>query len=368
MRKPMKAVAIAAAATMILPVGACGGARTGIGAGSDGKGQVSVGISMPEQQLERWQIDGANLKKQLESYGYKVTLQYADGKTDLQSSQIQNMANQGANYMVIASIDGTATGAAAEQAQSNGAKIIAYDRLIMNTNAVDYYTTFSLTEVGRQQGEYIERKLGLKDGKKGPFNVELMSGSPADNNAKYYYEGAWSVLEPYFKSGVLQSKSGKVPKSLNDWQSIGIDDWDRQKGQAEMENRINSFYNNGTHLDAVLAPNDAIALGTVNAVEGAGWNYFPVITGQDAEKANVRAIIEGKQSMTVYKDTRQLAKATAQLIKQLVDGRKPDLKDTFDNGKKKVPSALLMPVSVDKDNAKKELVDSGYITAKDAGL
>ncbi|WEV68904.1 sugar ABC transporter substrate-binding protein [Bifidobacterium sp. ESL0775] len=369
MKKLVKGIALAAAAAMIVPLAACGGARGGDSAnGGKSSGPVTIGISMPEQQLERWQIDGTNLKKQLESYGYKVTLQYADGKTDLQSSQIQNMANQGAKYIVIASIDGTATGAAAEQAASNGAKIIAYDRLIMNTDAVDYYTTFSLTEVGKLQGEYIEKKLGLKEGKKGPFNVELMSGSPTDNNAKYYYEGAWSVLGPYFKSGVLQSKSGKVPKSTADYQSIGIDNWDRQKGQAEMENRINSFYNNGTKLDAVLAPNDAIALGTVNAVESAGWNYYPVITGQDAEKANVRAIFQGKQSMTVYKDTRKLAKTTAELIKDLVDGKKPKAKDTFDNGKKKVPSTLLTPISVDKENAKQELVDSGYITAKDAGI
>lgn len=366
MKKMSTGIAAVAATALLLPLTACGTARGG--AEASDSSEVNIGISMPEQQLERWQLDGDNLKKQLESYGYKVTLQFADGKTDLQSSQIQNMANQGANYVVIASIDGTATGAAAEQAASNGAKIIAYDRLIMNTDAVDYYTTFSLTDVGKMQGQYIVDKLGLENGKKGPFNVELMSGSPTDNNAKYYYEGAWSVLEPFFTSGVLQSKSGKVPKTVDDWQSIGIDNWDRQKGQAEMENRINSFYNDGTKLDAVLAPNDAIALGTVNAVEGAGWNYFPIITGQDAEKANVQAIVQGKQSMTVYKDTRELAKTTAALIKDLVDGKKPNAEDTFNNGNKDVPSVLLTPISVDKDNVQKELVDSGYISASDAGL
>lgn len=370
MKKWKKIIGIAGALAMLLPFAACGAPSTrgGASGAANKSGKISVGISMPEQQLERWQIDGENLKKELEHFGYKVTLQYADGKTDLQSSQIQNMANQGANYVVIASIDGTATGAAAELAESNGAKVIAYDRLIMNTDAVDYYATFSLTDVGRMQGEYIVDKLGLKEGKKGPFNVELMSGSPTDNNARYYYEGAWKVLEPYFKSGVLKSKSGKVPKSIDDWKSIGIDNWDRQKGQAEMENRINSFYNDGTKLDAVLAPNDAIALGTVNAVESAGWNYFPIITGQDAEKANVAAIVQGKQAMTVYKDTRKLAKATAKMIKDLVDGKKPNTKDVFNNGNKDVTSVLLSPVSVDKTNAKKELVDSGYISAADAGL
>lgn len=347
MNKWTKAIAAVAATAMLIPLAACGSSRSSNSGSSSSKdaSDVNIGISMPEQMLERWKIDGSNLKKQLEGYGYKVTLQYADGKTDLQTSQIQNMANNGMDYVVVASIDGTSTGAACEQAQSNGAKIIAYDRLIMNTDAVDYYATFSLEEVGKMQGEYIEKALGLKDGKKGPFNVELMAGSPTDNNAGYYFKGAWSVLGKYYKSGVLQAKSGKVPADETEWQSIGIDNWDRQKAQ-----------------------NDAEALGTVNAVEGAGWDYYPVITGQDAEKANVQAIVKGKQSETVYKDTRELAKATAQMIKDLVDGKEPEAKDTFNNGTKDVPTQLLTPVSVDKTNLKEVLVDGGYISAKDAGL
>ena len=364
-----KAIGVLAAATMLVPLAACGGSRGATTAGGDGgSDEVNIGISMPEQMLERWKIDGENLKKQLEGYGYNVTLQYADGKTDLQTSQIQNMANNGMDYVVIASIDGTATGAAAEQVAANGGKVIAYDRLIMNTDAVDYYATFSLEDVGRMQGEYIEKALGLKDGKKGPFNVELMAGSPTDNNAAYYFKGAWSVLGQYYKSGVLTAKSGKVPADETEWQSIGIDNWDRQKAQNEMENRINSFYNDGTKLDAVLAQNDAEATGTYNSVEAAGWDYYPVITGQDAEKANVQAIVQGKQAMTVYKDTRELAKATAQMIKDLVDGKEPDAPDTFNNGTKDVPSQLLTPVTVDKDNVKEVLVDGGYISAADAGL
>lgn len=366
MRKLVKGLAVVSVAGALLSTAACGSARSSTGSSDS---EVSVGISMPEQQLERWQIDGTNLKKKLESYGYKVTLQYADGKTDQQSSQIQNMANNGVNYVVIASIDGTATGSAAEQAKAAGAKVIAYDRMVMNTDAVDYYATFSLTEVGKMQGEYIVKKLGLDNGKKGPFNIELMSGSPTDNNAKYYYQGAWSVLEPYFKSGALQSKSGKVPKSVDNYRSIGVDNWDQQKAQNEMENRINSFYSSGTNrLDAVLAPNDALARGTVQAVQSAGLNYYPIITGQDAEQASVQAIVKGQQSMTVYKDTRKLADTTANLIKSLVDGKKPETTSTFPNGNKEVPSIMLTPVSVDTSNLKKELVDSGYLTSSEAGL
>ena len=157
MNKWTKVLGVVAATAMLIPLAACGGSRGTTTAGGDGGSSdtVKVGISMPEQMLERWKIDGENLKKQLEGYGYDVTLQYADGKTDLQTSQIQNMANNGMNYVVIASIDGTATGAAAEQVASNGGKVIAYDRLIMNTDAVDYYATFSLEDVGKMQGEYI---------------------------------------------------------------------------------------------------------------------------------------------------------------------------------------------------------------------
>ncbi|QOL34621.1 sugar-binding protein [Bifidobacterium lemurum] len=368
MNKWTKAIGVVAAAALMIPLAACGSTRGETSGGGASDDEVNVGISMPEQMLERWKIDGENLKEQLEGYGYNVTLQYADGKTDQQTSQIQNMANNGMDYVVIASIDGTATGAAAEQVAANGGTVIAYDRLIMNTDAVDYYATFSLTDVGRMQGEYIEEKLGLKDGATGPFNVELMAGSPTDNNARYYFEGAWEVLGPYFESGVLQSQSGKVPASVDDWQSIGIDNWDRQKAQNEMENRINSFYNDGTKLDAVLAQNDAEATGTYNTIEAAGWDYYPIITGQDAEKANVQAIVQGKQSMTVYKDTRELAKATAEMIKALVDGDTPEAPDTFNNGNKDVPSQLLTPVTVDKDNIQEVLIDGGYISAEDAGL
>lgn len=366
-----KMMAVLSGAAMVLSFGACGASRGSSGAASSGTmdpSKTTIGISMPEQQLERWSRDGANLKKDLEKDGYKVLLQYADNKTDLQASQIQNMANQGANIVVIAALDGTAVGPAAEAAKSNGATVIAYDRLIMNTDAVDYYTTFNLSEVGKLQGQYIVDQLGLKDGKKGPFNVELMTGSPTDNNAKYFFEGAWNVLGPYFKSGVLVSPSGKVPKSTDDWQSIGIQNWDRQNAQNEMQNRINSFYTGGKHLDAVLAPNDALAMGTVNAVDAAGWNYYPVITGQDAEKANVANIVGGKQSMTVYKDTRKLASTTVKMIEDIANGKKPDTTENYNNGKKDVPSVLLTPVVVDKSNVQSELVDSGYITAKEAGL
>lgn len=372
MKMLKKFAAIGIGVSMLVSVAACGTTRSGSQDQSETKtldpSKTLVGISMPEQQLERWNKDGQNLKQLLEAQGYQVNLQYADGKTDLQTSQIQNMANQGAKIVIIASLDGQATGAAAELCKENGATVIAYDRMIMNTDAVDYYTSFDNEKIGEMQGKYIVDSLKLEQGATGPFNVELMSGSPDDNNAKYYFEGAWKYLGPYFKSGVLQSQSGKVPESVDRWQSIGIQSWDRQKAQSEMENRINSYYNMGVRLDAVLSPNDSIALGTVNAIEGAGLNYYPIITGQDAENANVQAIVQGKQSMSVFKDYKKLADAAVEIVNAVAQGKQAKTSTTQNNDTKDVPSQLVVPEVVDKANVKTLLVDSGYISAHDAGL
>jgi putative multiple sugar transport system substrate-binding protein len=371
MKKWMKGVALVAGMMMLLPAAACGNGRDSqpsTPSGDTKAEDITIGVSMPSQQLERWNKDGANLKQQLEDKGYKVILQFADDKVDQQASQIQNMANQGAQYLIVAAIDGTAVGPAVEAAKENGATVIAYDRLIMNTDAVDYYATFNLEDVGHLQGQYIVQALGLDQGKKGPFNIELMTGDPADNNAKFFYSGAWAELEPYFKSGALVSPSGKVPETPDDYQSIGIQNWDTQKAMDEMQNRINSYYTDGKHLDAVLSPNDSLALGTINAINAAGWDYYPIITGQDADTPNVPLIVKGEQAMTVFKDTRQLADATAQMVVALINGETPTTDSTFDNGNKTVPSQQLKPVIVTKDNVQSALVDSGYISAEDAGL
>ncbi|MCI1896231.1 MAG: sugar-binding protein [Ancrocorticia sp.] len=374
MKFTRKAIAGISALALMTGLAACGGSSRGTDAASGGTeasanaSDTLIGISMPTKSLERWNKDGANLESQLEKLGYKVSLQYADNKPNQQVDQIQNMANDGAKVVIVGSIDGTAVGPAVEAAKSNGATIIAYDRLIMNTDAVDYYATFDLAEVGKLQGQYIADALGLEDGATGPFNIELMTGSPDDNNARYFFEGAWSILGPYFESGVLQSPSGKVPSSVDDWQSIGILSWDQKKAQDEMENRLNSFYTGDTKLDAVLAPNDALALGTVNAIEAKGWDYMPVITGQDCDKANVANIVAGKQSMDVFKDTRKLADAVATMTDQIVKGETVETDSSYNNGTKDVPTKLLTPITITKDNVQEELVDTGYISAEDAGL
>ncbi|BDO41264.1 multiple monosaccharide ABC transporter substrate-binding protein [Cellulomonas sp. NTE-D12] len=342
------------------------------GATSANAAGTLVGIAMPTKSLERWNRDGAHLEDLLKKAGYQTSLQYADNKVDQQVTQLQNMINQGAKVLVIASIDGKALGPVLQQAADKGAKVIAYDRLINESPNVDYYATFDNYKVGQLQGQFIETALGLKDGK-GPFNLEPFAGSPDDNNAKFFFSGAWDVLNPYVQSGKLVVPSGKAPKTDADWTSIGIQEWKSETAQSEMQNRINSFYAGGKKIQVVLSPNDSLALGIAQALDAAGYkpgSDWPVLTGQDADKANVLNMLQGKQSMTVWKDTRALGDEVAKMVDQVVKGQTVDVNDTktYDNGKKVVPTYLLAPQVVTKDTVKKSLVDSGFYSASDLGL
>lgn len=364
MNKIMKALSVVASGSLLLSLAACGGSRSAASSSAEATdpSDMTIGLSMPTKSLERWNKDGANLKEKLEKSGYKVILSYADNKTSQQTSDIENMANKDANVIVVAAIDGTAVGPAVEKAQSNGAKVIAYDRLIMNTDAVDYYATFDLEKVGALQGQYIIDKLGLEDGKKGPFNIEVFTGSPDDNNAKLFFKGAWELLQPYFESGVLVSPSnhgGGVTAdfSLDKWQSIGVQNWDAAKAQTDMESILDSSYAHGEKLDAVLSPNDAVAVGVVNAIESKrpdmkpNTDAWPIITGQDCDAPNVTQIAQGKQAMSAFKDVNKLADAVYEMVEELAQGKEPTgVTGKYNNEKKDVPTKVLDPVTVTKDN------------------
>ncbi len=242
--------------------------------------------------------------------------------------------------------------------------MIAYDRLIKGSKNVDYYATFDNFQVGVLQAAYIEKALDLKAGK-GPFNIELFGGSPDDNNAFFFYNGAMSVLQPLIDDGSIKIKSGQMGMD-----KVGTLRWLPATAQARMDNLLSAFYST-THLDAVLAMNDQIANGAVSSLKGVGYgsgkSAMPIVTGQDAETASVKLIISGEQYSTVFKDTRELAKSTVELVDKVLSGGKPEGLDTktYNNDVKVVPSILLTPVEVDKSNYQKLVVDSGYIKAEE---
>ena len=373
-----KLLAIAGSASLILGMAACSSERetpaaTTPAAGSDAPKAdgTLVGVAMPTRSLERWNNDGAHVESLLKEAGYEVSLQYADNKVEEQIKQLETMINQGAKVLVVASIDGTALSNVLATAAAAGIKVIAYDRLINGTDAVDYYATFDNYQVGQLQGKFIEEQLELATTTE-KFNLEPFAGSPDDNNAKFFFSGAWDVLLPYVQDGKLVVPSGKDPKSNDEWTKIGIQGWESAKAQAEMDNRLNSFYGD-KKVDVVLSPNDSLALGIEQSLESNGYKpgaEWPLITGQDADKANVINMLADKQSMTVWKDTRTLGTQVAKMVDQIIKGETVEVNDTetYDNGKKVVPSFLLAPQVVTKDTVQKDLVDSGFYKASDIGL
>ncbi|MBO4762589.1 MAG: sugar-binding protein [Lachnospiraceae bacterium] len=318
-----------------------------------------VGVSMPTKTLQRWNQDGSNMKEQLEKKGYEVDLQYADDDVATQVNQIENMISGGCKVLVIASIEGDSLGTVLAQAKEKGVKVIAYDRLIMNTDAVTYYATFDNFMVGVKQGQYIEDQLGLKSNA-GPFNIELIAGSPDDNNAHIFFEGAMSILQQYIDNGKLVVKSGQKT-----FEQVATQGWKTENAQSRFEALIAANYADGTQLDAVMASNDSTALGVANALASYTGKY-PILTGQDCDIANVKNMIAGKQSMSIFKDTRTLAEKTTEMVDAILKGGEPPINNTkdYDNGKFVVPSYLCDPVFADVNNYQKLLVESGYYKAE----
>src|ERR1700694_5621979 len=259
----------------------------------------TVGIAMPTKSSARWIDDGNNIVKVLKERGYNTDLQYAEDDIPNQLSQIENMVTKGAKVLVIASIDGTTLSDVLKQAKDKGITVIAYDRLIRDTPNVDYYATFDNFQVGVLQAQSIEKALKLKEAK-GPFNIELFGGSPDDNNAFFFYDGAMSVLKPYIDSGKLVVRSKQVGMD-----KVSTLRWEASVAQARMENLLSAFYTS-KHVDAVLSPYDGLSIGIIAALRGVGYGSkempMPIISGQDAEIPSVKSILAHEQYSTIFKD------------------------------------------------------------------
>ncbi|MHA3019506.1 multiple monosaccharide ABC transporter substrate-binding protein [Mycobacterium sp. BMJ-28] len=350
-------VALLVMATVVL-VG-CGRATESAGSSTSEKG--TIGIAMPTKSSERWVADGQNMVDQFKALGYKTDLQYGDDVVQNQVSQIENMITKGVQLLVVAPIDGSSLTNTLQRAADAKIPVISYDRLIKGTPNVDYYATFDNFKVGVLQANYIVDKLKLGSGA-GPFNIELFAGSPDDNNATFFYDGAMSVLKPYIDSGKLVVRSGQTS-----FDQVATLRWDGGLAQSRTDNLLSQAYTTA-RLDAVLSPYDGISRGVISALKSSGYGNaakpLPIVTGQDAELASVQSIVAGEQTQTVFKDTRELAKAAVQESDAVLTGGTPQVNDTktYNNGDKVVPSYLLDPVSVDKSNYQKVLIDSGYYT------
>jgi putative multiple sugar transport system substrate-binding protein len=373
--KIARLVSVASTMALTVALAACGSSTKTVDeqASSGTTAGALIGVTMPTRSSERWIGDGDNVKKQLEALGYKVDLQYAEDDIPTQVNQLDNQITQGAKLLIIASIDGTAITTQLENAKENKIPVIAYDRLIRNSPNVDYYATFDNFKVGVQQATslLVGLKLLKEDGTtkgdaKGPFNVELFAGSPDDNNATFFFNGAMSVLKPYIDNKTIVVKSGQT-----DFKTVAILRWQPKVAQDRMENLLTSTYKGGTKVDGVLSPYDGLSIGILSALKSNGYGTasqpYPIVTGQDAEKASVKSIIAGEQYATIYKDTRELAKTTVEMADAILKGQQPKVNNTtdYDNGKKVVPSQLLESIIVYKSNYEKVLVDGGYYTKAD---
>ncbi len=348
----MKMMKLIAGLAMAVALGAGGAAL------AQEKGQI--GISMPTKASARWIDDGNNMVKVFQAKGYKTDLQYAEDDIPNQLAQIENMVTKGVKVLVIAAIDGTTLSDALQKAHDKGIKVISYDRLIRNSKNVDYYATFDNFQVGVLQASSIEKALDLKSGK-GPFNIELFGGSGDDNNAFFFYNGAMSVLKPYIDRGKLVVRSKQMGMD-----KVATLRWDGAVAQSRMDNLLSANYGTA-RVDAVLSPYDGLSIGILSSLKGVGYGTpkmpMPVVTGQDAEVASVKSILRGEQRSTIFKDTRELAKVTADMVDAMMSGKQVPVNDTktYNNGVKVVPAYLLKPVVVDITNWKKVLVtDSGY--------
>lgn len=371
-----KVLSLLLAAATTLSMTACASAPAAQTTGGTGSGKV--GIAMPTKSLERWNRDGSYLEKQFKDKGYEVELVYSDNDVTQQVNDIENLIADKVNVLVVAAIDGDSLSNVLNTADEANIPVISYDRLIMNTNAVDYYVSFDNYTVGKLQGQYVVDALGLKTDSDKTYNIEFTAGDPADNNAGFFFNGAYDVLKPFIDAGVLKVVSGQTK-----FEEVATASWSTDTAMNRMQNILGSYYSDGTQLDIALCSNDSTALGVTKAIESdyAGTNSV-IITGQDGDEANLANIVDGKQSMTVYKAVANEAVVTIDIAIALMKGEKPNdalIKSagwkfdcsydtsSYNNNNADIPSYLLVPTVVTKDNIKTELVDTGYYTMDDDG-
>ena len=362
-----KILAVVATGALALTMSGCGRSTDAAAQGDIASGtKGTIGVAMPTKTSQRWIKDGNAMKTQLEAAGYKVNLVYANDDIPTQVTQVNDMVTKKNQVLVVASIDGTALAGALKQAKEAGIPVIAYDRLLRSTNAVDYYATFDNLKVGELQAQSLID--GLKaSGKPAPWNVELFAGSPDDNNATFFFNGAMKVLQP-----LIDSKQIVIPSGQTDFKTVATLRWDAAVAKMRMENILTKSYAS-SDVQGVLAPYDGLSRGIIAALKGNGYGSgakkLPVITGQDAEIESVKSILADEQYSSVFKDTTKLAEATVTMIRQIAEKKTVTTNDTtsYNNGVKVVPTMLLQPAAIDKSNVRQILLDAKYYSAAEMG-
>ena len=328
-------------------------------AGCEKDDKKTIGVSLPSKELARCLKDEEYLTKDLKAMGYEVDVQFGQGDANIQASQVENMITNGVDGIILAPWDGSSMTKVVELAHDNDIPVIAYDSLILGSEYVDYYSADNLTEIGAVQARYIVETLGVDEGK-GPFNLEIVAGDPADSNAPYFYNGAMDVLKPYIDAGLLVVPSGQVEFAV-----AGTPGWDGAKAQSRMDAILSTYYTD-KRVDAVLCANDGVALGTISALKSVGYGSadmpLPITTGQDCDIASIKSILAGEQTMTVFKDINILAENAAYMIDCLVKGEEPVIEDgvVFNNNVKDVQAMVVEPIALDAENCMELLFDSGY--------
>jgi putative multiple sugar transport system substrate-binding protein len=333
--------------------------------------KLAVGIVLPTKDEPRWIQDETRFKDALDAAGYDVEILFSQGDSAVELTNVQSLISKGVQVLIICPHDGTAAAAAADQAQAAGVNVISYDRLIRETEAVDYYVTFDSIAVGVAQAQY------LVDNATGTGNpLYLYAGAASDNNAFIFFEGAWSVLQPKISDGTFVIKNSSQAVALQDKAQLTREeqsqiigqittnwDFDDAKSLAEANLTATTAADKGDVF--ILAPNDGTARAIADAfgVDPDVTSYF--VTGQDAEKASVQYIIDGKQSMTVWKDVRTLVKDAIAAAVSLLEGGTPDASGAYDNGVKEVPAIQSAVTTVDADNVKTTLIEGGYYEASE---
>jgi putative multiple sugar transport system substrate-binding protein len=346
--KAGKAAAVAAIAALALT--GCGRSETGTGGGTEGASGFeqgsSIGVALPQKTSENWVLAEKLFNEGLSDAGFKADVQFANGGVSEQQNQISAMVTKGAKVIIVGAIDGSQLGTQLKQAKDSGATIIAYDRLLLNTENVDYYVAYDNFKVGELQGQALLEGLKAKK-PAGPYNIELFAGSPDDANAKVFFDGAMSVLQPKIDDGTLKVLSGQTS-----FEQAVTQGWKAENAQRRADTLLTGSYGSES-LDGVLSPNDTLARAVLTSVKGAG-KPIPVITGQDSEVESVKSILAGEQYSTINKDTRKLVEHAITMAKDLQAGKELEIndKDSYNNGVKTVPAYLLEPVIVTAANVK----------------